>query len=126
MISRFQGEGNPEIAFRVLVAAVDLRIIRKRHQLFERAVHLLRRSFEEATAAGREKGIAAKKILTEQVSDVPARVAGDRDDSAVQLADIYLISFVDSACQPRDSAAIAFMSVNFQRLALQDALIAAG
>ena len=57
---------------------------------------------------------------------MPGCVAWNEHHSAVEFADVYFISFVNSVRQSRDSARVAFMGVNFQGVALQDAAIAAG
>ena len=85
MIFGFQGHGETKIAFRVFVAAVDFCIVGKPHELLERPVHLFRCALEETTAAGSEQRVAAKKIITEEISDMSRGMARNEKDTSRAL-----------------------------------------
>ena len=66
----FDREGETEVAFGVFVAAIDLRVIRQVHQLFERPVHLRGSAFEKSPAPSRKERITAEKIIIEKIGDM--------------------------------------------------------
>ena len=80
VILGFQGHGETEVAFGVFVTAVDFCVIGKAHELREGPVHLFRGSLEESPTAGSEQGVAAKKIITEEISDMSRGVARNEKD----------------------------------------------
>ena len=86
MIFGFQGHGETKVAFRVFVTAVDFCIVGKPHELLEGPVHLFRCALEETTAAGSEQRIAAKKIITEEISDMSRGVARNEKDTSAYFS----------------------------------------
>ncbi len=67
----------------VLVRAIDQRFIRPRHDLLQRAPHLLGRAFEQAAAPHRKQRIADEGDLRlrQVVDDVAPRMPGRVVDS---------------------------------------------
>src|SRR5918994_22621 len=114
MVFRLETHGEAQIAFGVFMTAINLSIVRQRHQFFKRGVHLLRCSLEEAAASRSEQGIPAEKIVTQYISDVAGRVTGNKEDPAAKLTDGNFIAFIHAVGESRNSFLIALVAVDFE------------
>ena len=87
--------GEARVRKRVFVRAIKARFGGQFGEPLKRAVHLLRRSFEQAAAAHREQGVAdeGNSILLEDQRDMPERVTGDFDHPADVIAEAELVAF---------------------------------
>src|SRR5690242_18939480 len=110
----FQRHGETKIAIRVLVTAVHFCIVGKPHELLEGPVHLFRGSLEETTAAGSEQGVAAKKIIAEEISDMSRGLARNEKDASALLANGDLISLLNAARESRNPSLIALVTVDLE------------
>ena len=72
-------------------------------QPLERAIHLLRRAFEQPPAAHREQGVADERdsLIVEDQGDVAERVAGDFDHAADVIAEADLVAFAQARRRDR-------------------------
>src|SRR5437660_1244286 len=89
---------------RVLVAAIDLRVIWQRSELGKRGVHLLGGAFEEPPAAAGEERVAAEKRACPIIGNVRARVAGDVEhrEAHPKLGDADAIAFTERLRERRN------------------------
>ncbi|MNN96312.1 hypothetical protein D3C81_2152740 [compost metagenome] len=62
------------------MGAVDLRFPGQGGEARQRAVHLLWRAFEQASAAGGEEGVATKQQAGVIIGNVSQGMAGNSDD----------------------------------------------
>jgi hypothetical protein len=72
-----------------------------------------------------EQGIAAKKIVVEEISHMAGCVAGNEENSSLQLPDINFIAFIDAAGEAMNSRAVAPVAVDLGFVLGENALIAA-
>jgi len=68
--------GEADVGERVLVPAVDLRVVGQRSELFQRRVHLLRRAFEQPPAAAGEQRVATEQRACPIIGNVRAGMSG--------------------------------------------------
>ena len=89
--------GEAGVGERIFVRAVKARVSGKRGEPLKRAVHLLRRAFEQSAAAHREQGVADEgdAVLVEDQRDMAERVSGDFDHPADVLAEPHLVAFAE-------------------------------
>src|SRR5690606_33244353 len=91
----FNRERELQIAYRVLVCAVHLRLIGQGRELGQRRSHLLRRALEQPPAARAEQRIAAEQGAVTDVRDVSRCVSRDIQhlEAQIELRERSCVSF---------------------------------